>query len=147
MCSSRWTEAAEGSQVRQLLAFLEIILLLHRHPPAALRCWARARRIWQHLTTIKPRAVNVANLKIQYLIRNWAFFICWNDLQGQRPQILEGDTRNWSFSFSVDAFEVRCAEECSRCMAISMEFMGSALAWRTQEFGKCTEEIAWKCSS
>lgn len=41
----RWTEAAEGSLVRQLLAFLEIILLLHRHPAAALQCWARARKI------------------------------------------------------------------------------------------------------
>lgn len=30
----------------------------------------RARKIWQHLTAIKPQAVNMANLKIQYLIRN-----------------------------------------------------------------------------
>lgn len=37
---SKWTETAEGSQVRQFLAFLEIILLLHRHPPPALRSWA-----------------------------------------------------------------------------------------------------------
>lgn len=38
-------------------------------------------------------------------------------------------------------------QRSSRYIVISTELKGSALVWRTQKFGKCTEDIAWKCSS
>jgi len=56
------TGAAGRSQALQVLAFLEITSLLHVHPSgyAAVLCSeGRARRVWEHLTAIKPLAVIV----------------------------------------------------------------------------------------
>lgn len=54
------TEAAGRSQALQVLGFLEIPLVLHTHPSGCTvvpYSVERARKIWQHLTAIKPLAV------------------------------------------------------------------------------------------
>lgn len=57
---SGWTEAAGRSQDLQVLGFVEIALVPRTHPSgcAVVPCGVeRARKIWQHLTAIKPLAV------------------------------------------------------------------------------------------
>lgn len=55
-------------------------------------------------------------------------------------QILEGNSRNRSFSFSVSGFQMKCLEECGRYTAISMELEDKALE-------NVCRRVAWKFSS